>query len=151
MTAGRLTAKQRLFAAALAAGATVEQAAAAAGVSKRTGIRWRQRPAVQALVEQHLAQAEEAILTGLVAGAAEAVSVLRAALGEPDRKLAVKAADRLLTHYLAQRQPEPARDLDALVQVVDQALTEVLRDLGVEDQAQVRRMLADALQRGGWS
>ncbi|MBX6754578.1 MAG: helix-turn-helix domain-containing protein [Thermorudis peleae] len=150
MTDARLTAKQRLFAAALAAGASVQQAAARAGVSERTGIRWHHDPRVQALVEQHLAQAEAMIVTGLVAGAAEAVTVLRAALREPDRKLAVKAADRLVSHYLAQRLPEP--DTETLAQAVVDALMDVLRELGLsEHQAAVRRLLADALRRGGRS
>ncbi|MCM8750010.1 hypothetical protein NET02_12705 [Thermomicrobiaceae bacterium CFH 74404] len=154
MPADALSPKQRIFAAALARGASLAEAAAEAGVSKRTAVRWHQHPAVRAAVEAHLARMEEAITLGLVAGASEGITRLRQALGEPDQRLAVRAADRLVSHYLtrvvALRQGAlwDQAEIERLTRVMEQALVSTLAELGLgEREAEARKLLAEAIQR----
>lgn len=153
MPADAISPKQRIFAAALACGASLAEAAAEAGVSKRTAVRWHQHPAVRAAVEAHLARMEEAITFGLVAGASEGITRLRQALNDPDARLAVKAADRLVAHYLARVATRQGTvwdeaELERLTRAMERALVSTLAELGIDErEAEARRILAEQIQR----
>jgi hypothetical protein len=72
----RLSPKETRFVEALAAGETSCQASKVAGVTDRTGRRWRQRPEIQAAVRARLNDSLGAARAILACGAARACSAL---------------------------------------------------------------------------
>lgn len=146
--------KRRLFVLALLSGATIEEASMRAGVSTRTGSRWANDPMIRAMIDAELARIEEHIIDQLVAGAGEGVAVLRRLLGSSDERLALRAADRLVQHYLTwvtgqRRSGVDEQELEHVVQLIERAVTQALRDVGLGDrEREVRERLAAILQRG---
>lgn len=145
--------KRRLFVLALLSGATIEQAATHAGVSTRTGHRWVKDPAVRAMIDAELGRIEERISDQLVAGAGEGVAVLRRLLGSTDERLALRAADRLVQHYVTwaagqRRSGADEAEVEQLVRLIERALTQALRDVGLaEKEEEVRQRLARLLSQ----
>ncbi len=96
-----LSRKQKKAIAALLSEATVEEAAAVAGISDRTIYRWLQFSDTfrHALAEAE-AQAVAAAARSIAAGSFEAVSVLRSVANSPeaDNRERIAAANSLLSH-----------------------------------------------------
>jgi hypothetical protein len=89
-----LTVREARFVAALTEGGTVAQAAAAAGVSVRSGFRWKARPEIAAAVRARLADALGQARGILASGSARAARSLVAMVdgkADPARVSAAKA------------------------------------------------------------
>lgn len=92
-----LNARQSAAAAALLTGLNQEEAAAAAGVSRATLVRWQRRPAFRAALQEGQAAALEAAARGLVDRLARALAVTEEILVDKSAAHSVRlAAARLL-------------------------------------------------------
>jgi arginine/lysine/ornithine decarboxylase len=89
---------------ALARGATSEEAARESGVSGRTVRRWMEDPDFQIEVRDTRTEILSTAVGQLAAGAAEAVTTLRAALRDADGRNRVQAARTLLDAVLSLRE-----------------------------------------------
>ncbi|MEU7183075.1 MULTISPECIES: helix-turn-helix domain-containing protein [Streptomyces] len=89
---------------ALARGATSEEAARESGVSGRTVRRWMEDPDFSIEVRDTRTEILSSAVGQLAAGAAEAVTALRAALVDDDGRNRVQAARTLLDAVLSLRE-----------------------------------------------
>jgi hypothetical protein len=116
----KLTRKQEQAIAALLTEPTLEQAAALAGVSKRTLEYWLARPDFQAAYRKARAAVLERTVGRLVSGSGRAVGVLVECLESPRPSDRIRAAATLLAHAVgAVEVVELERRLSELEQVLD--------------------------------
>jgi len=97
-----LTPRQRACIGALAGGATINEAATVAGVTRRTVLRWRSLPLFTAELQAADVEAMSELARYLNAGAREAADVLRTVMN--DVKVPAGVRVRAAAEYLAHRE-----------------------------------------------
>lgn len=121
-TTGFLSPERRRFIDTLLASGDVDQAAAAAGVSPRTGHRWRNEPAVRAALVAAQDAALDQTTGALVAGSLASVALLRRVVDDDLAQLShrLRAAATLLDATLRWHE---LRNLAQRVTVLEQRIT----------------------------
>jgi hypothetical protein len=116
---GRKT--DELAIAALATGATVEEAAQRAGIGQSTLYRRLQKPEFQAAVRELRAQAVREAAGKLAAAMTKAVGVLEALLSSTSEGVRFRSADRLIDHAVKVAE---VLDLERRIQDLERRLAE---------------------------
>jgi phenylpyruvate tautomerase PptA (4-oxalocrotonate tautomerase family) len=122
-----VTPRQQRALEALLAGATVAEAAAAAGVARKTVYSWIQSPAFRAELDAAQRAAIEAITRRIVRLAEAATEALRVALEEAPPATRVRAADVLLRRLLEFREFTALEERVAALEAAVERLTKELK------------------------
>jgi hypothetical protein len=118
---GALSAKQRRAIASLAAGGSVVDAAAAAGVSDRTVHRWHHEPAFAAALRKARALALSGVFNALIARGRRAVEILELAMEGDASNSQRLAADAVIQNII---KLHDVLDLEARVSELENAINE---------------------------